>query len=76
MIPHCQAGFFKNNNVQDYNNVGILTDSQINKIIYNYNSGNLNRNSPIKYNWEFKKTNIEWLNISIPILQIKKIIAR
>ena len=56
-----------------YTNVGRFEDSQISKIISLYNSGNLNKYSPISTHVGVRFTPMSWANPFLKIYTYKKL---
>ena len=68
-----QTGYLRVHKVHHYTNVGSFEDSQISKIISLYNSGNLNKYSPISTHVGVRFTPMSWTNPFLKIYTYKKL---
>ena len=68
-----QTGYLRHNHVHNYANVGKLEDSQIQSIIHNYNTGQINRRSPISNHIGIRIGTMSWTSSFLKMYTYKRL---
>ena len=68
-----QTGYLRHNHVYNYTNVGKLEDSQIQSIIHNYNTGQINRYSPISNHIGIRIGTMSWTSSFLKMYTYKRL---
>ena len=71
-----QTGYLRHNHVHNYANVGKLEDSQIQSIIHNYNTGQINRRSPISNHIGIRIGTMSWTISFLKMYTYKRLSRR
>ena len=68
-----QTGYLRRNHVYNYAHVGKLEDSQIQSIIHNYNTGQINRYSPISSHIGIRIGTMSWTSSFLKMYTYKRL---
>ena len=68
-----QTGYLRRNHVHDYSNIGKIEETQIQKIVHNYNIGKLNQYSPISNHVGIKRGTMTWTSSFLKVYTYKKL---